>query len=113
MASFDQEQMKTAGKMSDLIMETVSQFIARDYLEAYEKVIREERFDFVPAEFDDKVYKKIAKQVRKKTGPDKKIFRLVLKIFAAAISVSCIAFTIAVLANEALRHEIFVAFGIN
>jgi len=111
MASFDQEKMKTAGKMSDLVMETASQFIARDFLEAYERVLREERFDFVPAEFDDKIYKKIAKSIRKKTETKINLFRLMVKIIVAAVCVSSLAFTIAVLLNETLRHEIFTTFG--
>ena len=110
--SFDQEQVRTAGKKSDLMMESVSQLIARDYLEAYERVLSDERYTFVPAEFDDKIYRKISKHIKKKTGYNIKIFRVIVKIAVAAVCLSCIAFTIAVLLNDGLRHEVFSVFGI-
>jgi len=103
--------MKTAGKMSDLVMESVSQFIARDYLEAYDRIMKEERYEFVPAEFDDKIYKKIGNLIRKKTGYSNSLFRKTMKVIAAAISLSCIGFTVAVLANDVLRQEIFSIVG--
>ena len=113
MASFDQVQGKTAGKMSDLVMEYVSQFIARDYVEAYENVMNEERYEFVPADFDDKIYKKFSKLIRKKTGSNKKAFRRVLYFIGALVCVACIAFTIFVLQNDPMRIEILSMFGIN
>ena len=106
MASFDIEQEKTAGKMSDLVMENVSQFIARDYLEAYERVMKEERFEFVPSEFDEKIYKKITRLIRKKTGYTNKIFRFIIYIIVALICAACIAFTLFVMINGALRQEV-------
>jgi len=113
MASFENEQGKTAGKMSDLVMESISQYIARDFLEAYEKGQKEDIYEYAPAEFDEKIYKKIAKLMRKKTGSSKKLFRKTALIIAAAVSLFCIAFTIAVLSNNALRYEIFSLIGIN
>jgi len=111
--AFDQAQEKTAGKMSDLVMEYVSQYVAREYLEAYERVMTEERFDFVPGSFDDKIYKKISKHIRKKTGRNKKTLRSVLYFIISLICISCISFTVAVLMHESLRLEILSLLGIN
>ena len=113
MATFDNEQEKTAGKMSDLVMEYASQFIARDYLESYERVMEdEERFEFVPAEFDDKIYKRIGKLIRKKTGYRFRVFRLVANLVLVLICASCIAFTALVLLTSTLRMEILEMLGI-
>jgi len=106
MASFDQVQEKTAGKMSDLVMEYVSQFIAKDYLEAYDRVSTEERFEFVPSEFDEKIYKKITKLIRKKTGYKIKVLRSIIYIIVALVCALCIAFTLFVLLNDVFRQEI-------
>ena len=97
--------------MSDLTMESLSQLIARDFLEDYEKVMGDERYDYVPSEFDEKIYKKISKHIRRKTGHNIRIFRSVIKIAVAAVCLACMAFTIAVLSNETLRHEIFSMLG--
>ena len=107
MATFNAEQEKTSGKMSDLVMEYVSQFIAKDYLEAYEHAIKEERYEFVPSEFDESVYKKIAKLIRKNTKQNAKIFRGILYLAAALICAACLAFTVFVLANDTLRNGVF------
>lgn len=107
MATFNAEQEKTSGKMSDLVMEYVSQFIARDYLEAYERAVKDERFEFVPSEFDESIYKKITKLARKNTKQNVRILRLIIFIAAALICAACVAFTIFVLSDGALRNEVF------
>ena len=106
MATFGEEQEKTSGKMSDLVMEYVSQFIARDFLEAYERARSEERYEFVPAEFDEKIYKKISKLNRKKTGQNIKLIRLILLLAIAAVCAVCIFFTAMVLSNSMVRDEV-------
>ena len=112
MASFDHIKEKTAGKMSDLVMEYVSQFIARDYLEAYERAIKEARCEFVPPEFDEKIYKKITKLVRKKTGYHIKVFRIIVYVIAAVLCALSILFTAFVLTDSALRQEVFDLIGV-
>ena len=106
MASFDREHEKTAGKMSDLVIEYVSQFIASDHLEAYDRVMKEERFEFVPSEFDEKIYKKISKQIRKNTGYNMRVLRYIIYATAALVCALCVAFTIFALADGGIRHEI-------
>ena len=105
MATFGEEQEMTAGKMSDLVMEYVSQFIARDFHEAYEKSAAEERYEFVPKEFDEKMFKKINKLERKGTGRRFRGLFVALGIVAAAVCAACIAFTVMVLINSPLRQE--------
>lgn len=112
MASLDNEQEKTAGKMSDLVMEYVSQFIARDYLEAYERIVKEERCEFVPPEFDEKIYKKITKLIRKKTGYNIKLLRNLIYVIVALVCAACVAFTLFVMLSDAPRHEILTFIGV-
>lgn len=107
MATFNAQQEKTSGKMADLVMEYVSQFIARDYLEAYEQANRDERDEFVPAGFDEAVYKGITKLVRKTTKQNVKIIRFIIFLTMGLICAACIAFTIFVLSDSALRNEVF------
>jgi len=106
MSIFNAEQIETSEKMSDLVMEHVSQFVARDFLEAYERAGAKNSKDFVPSEFDDKIYKKITKIVRKKTGHNIKTLRLAMFLFASLISALCILFTVMVLMHDGLRNEI-------
>jgi len=112
MASFDHIQGKTAGKMSDLVMEYVSQFIARDYLEAYERAMKEASYEFVPPEFDEKIYKKITKLIRKKTGYNVKIFRIIIYVVVGVLCALSIAFAVFILMNSALRQEVFDLIGV-
>ena len=111
MTTFDEEQVKTSGKMSDLVMEYVSQFIARDFYEAYEKANQTGHEEFVPLEIDNKMYKKIAKAIRKNTGKkgqNTQIWRFIIKFIIALICVSCVAFTVmALLFYDPLRNELF------
>ena len=111
MASFDHTKEKTAGKMADLVMEYVSQFIARDYLEAYERTMNEERYEFVPSEFDEKIYKTITKLIRKKTRYKLKILRNIAGAVIAFLCILCVAFTIFVMLNSPLRHAVFDIIG--
>ncbi|MCL1809355.1 MAG: hypothetical protein FWG42_06305 [Clostridiales bacterium] len=107
MSTFNAEQGKTLGKMSDLVMEYISQFIARDFFEAYEKASRPDHHEFVPSEFDEKIYKKTVNLYRKCTGQNNRTLRSAAFFTAALICLSCVAFTVLVLSDGALRHEIF------
>jgi len=107
MASFDEEHYKTSEKRSDLVMEYVSQFIAHDYLEIYEKASNEQQGKMVPLENDEKIYKKVSDQVKKKTGYRGRIFRRTVLSAIIAFSVLSIAFTVYVLTNDTLRHAVF------
>jgi len=106
MSTFNAEQMKTSEKMSDLVMEHVSQFIARDFLDAYEKAGAKNSKEFVPSEFDDKIYKKITRIAKKNTGHSLKTLRLAIFLFAALTGALCVLFTAAVLMHDGLRSEI-------
>jgi len=106
MSTFNAEQIKTSEKMSDLVMEYVSQFIARDFLEVYERAGAESSGEFVPAEFDDKMYKKITKIIRKNTGHNIKMLRLAIFLFTMLICAVCVIFTVTVLMHDTLRGEI-------
>ena len=106
MSTFNAEQIKTSEKMSDLVMEYVSQFIARDFLEVYERVGAESSGEFVPAEFDDKMYKKITKIIRKNTGQNIKTLRFVIFLFTIVVCALCVIFTVMVLMHDMLRGEI-------
>ncbi|MCL1983150.1 MAG: hypothetical protein FWG53_08730 [Clostridiales bacterium] len=106
MSTFNTEQGKTSGKMSDLVMEYISQFIARDFFESYEKANGLDQHDYVPPDFDDKIYKKTVALFRKSTGQSIRALRGAAYLAAALICVSCIAFTALVLSDSALRHEI-------
>ena len=107
MAAFIDEQGKTSEKMSDLVMEYVSQFIARDFYEAYEEEAKTERYDYVPANFDEKMYKRIAVLFHGKSGQNKRVVLMAARSVIAMICLACVAFTIMVLLNSTLRHEIF------
>jgi hypothetical protein len=93
--------------MSDLVMEYVSQFIARDFLEAYEKASGSSPKEFVPPEFDDIIYKKITKAIRKNMGQNIKTLRFIMFLAAALICTLSITFTALVLLQDTLRSEIF------
>jgi hypothetical protein len=113
MAAFNSAEVRTSEKMSDLVMEYVSQFIARDFLENYEKAAEEGREDYttyLPKEFDEKIYRKITRLIRKNTGQNRRIMGLVVGLFALFICSCCVAFTVMVLLNEGLRDEIFGMF---
>jgi hypothetical protein len=106
MTAFDIEQIKTSGKMADLVMEYVSQFIARDYFEAYERATETGKDALpllTPIEYDEKIYKKLTKLVKNNTRYKTKPLRSALKFFTALLCVFCLAFTLFVLSNDALR----------
>ena len=109
MSTFNAEQIKTSEKMSDLVMEYVSLFIARDFLETYEKANETGHEQFVPPEFDEKIYKKIAKTVRKTTGQNAKVVRKGFSILISAIGVLCAVFTAFVMLHESMRNEVIAA----
>ena len=111
MSIFIAEQGKTSGKMSDLVLEYVSQFIARDYFENYEKASGPDQHNYVPTSLDEKIYRNIACLFRKKTGQNAKLLRGLIFSAAAAVCVACIIFTAAVLLNNSLRFEIINSFS--
>ena len=74
--NFDEEHHKTTEKMADLVMEYVSRFIAQDHLDAYERARDDAREEFVPTAFDDKIYKKTARQIKGKKGDLFRLFRI-------------------------------------
>jgi len=109
MTFFEARQMKTSSKMSDLVMESVSQFIARDFHEAYERAVEEAKYEtavFTPAGFDEKIYKKITKLIKKDAQSGKKIARLALIAVLGAACLLCMAFTAVVLLNGAARSSL-------
>jgi len=109
MAIFDDEQVKTSGKMSDLIMEYVSQFIARDFYEVYEhaaETVKHEPAQLTPAEFDDRIYRKTTKLISKNSRRGVKALRFAIGLIVAAICIFCVAFTITVLLRGALFGDV-------
>ena len=113
MSAFSAEQIKTSEKMSDLVMEYASQYIAEDFLEVYEKASEKSLAIpevFVPPDFDEKIYKKIAGAVRRNTGRSTGALRSAVRFVAMAIGVLCAAFTAAVWASETLRSEVVRVF---
>jgi len=113
MTTFDAAQMKTSDKMSNLIMEYVSQIIARDFYETYEREAlagKQEALRFTPAPFDEEIYKKITKLIKKRRLRKAVTARFALGLIAAALCIFCVAFTVFVFLNEALRGEVFNVF---
>ena len=113
MSAFNAEQMKTSEKMSDLVMEYVSQYIAEDFLEVYEKAAEKSLAmpeEFVPSDFDEKIYKKIAGAVRKNTGRNAGALRSAVRFVALIVGLLCAVFTGLVMANETLRSEVVSVF---
>ena len=113
MTDFNAAQVKTSEKMSDLVMEYVSQFIARDFLETYERAAEEGRLEtasLLPAEFDDRIYKKITKLAKRRTGREIKPLRGLAFFAAAAVCLACVAFTAFVLLSGGLREEVLNIF---
>jgi len=106
MTTFDAEQVKTSEKMSDLVMERVSQIIAGDFLEMYEKVIEKSYEDFVSNEFDEYMYKKITKTINKTTKRSIRTLRLIFLLITAITCIACIAFTVTALLHETIRNEV-------
>ena len=109
MSAFDTEQMRTSEKISDMVMEYVSQFIARDFHEFYERACDGGAADttpVIPEEFDEKIYKKITKLIKKRTGYNVRAVRLIFGFTAVAVCIICIVFTVMTLMNCVLRTEI-------
>ena len=106
MSAFDVEQVKTSEKMSDLVMEYVAQFIAHDFHEAYGRArgeVGNGAAPVTPAEFDDRIYKKITKLARKSAGNNFKALRFALSAVAVAICAACIAFTAFAMCDGGIR----------
>ena len=81
--NFDEELHNISEKMSDLVMEYAARFIAQDYFDAYGRAQDDDRAEFVPAAFDDKMYKKTSRQIRGKKGVGFRFFRICLLVAAA------------------------------
>jgi len=85
MASFIEEKYKISEKMADLVMEYASWYLAREYLEAYENAKDDALGEFVPAAFDDKIYKRVLRQMKIKTGRSSRAFRILRILVVAAL----------------------------
>ena len=85
MKTMDEEYNRTTKKMADAVMEYASQFVARSFLDEYQRAEQNLANVFIPEEFDKRVYKKISGLPRRQRGWRKRLARniaiLILTIF--------------------------------
>lgn len=104
---FDEEYNRTTQKMADTAMEYAAQFVARSYLDEYKKAADDVRGAFVPAQFDEKMYKRISKEARKASSPLLQKLKTGCRIAISFVFLLCLAFTIFIFAAEPLREAVF------
>lgn len=109
MMNFDEEYNRTTQKMADTVMEYASQFVARGYLDDYEKAASDVAGAYLSKEFDDEMYKLILKEVKWRSGRIWRIGKKVLLALCGVLIVFCGAITMYVLLNGELREMLLAA----
>lgn len=103
---FDNEHNRTTQKMADTVMEYASQFVARGYLDEYDKAQKDTAGAYLSGEFDDNMYRLILKEVKWQSGRIWRITSKLVRLIVAVLLTFCVAFTAFVLLSPVMREAL-------
>lgn len=108
MKTMDEEYNRTTKKMADAVMEYASQFVARSFLDEYQRAESNLTNVFIPEDFDKRVYKKISQLPRRQRGWGKRLVRNIVVLFLTFFLLFCVGTTGVVLFSESLRSGLIL-----
>ena len=108
MKTMDEEYNRTTKKMADAVMEYAAQFVARSYLDEYQRAEANLSNVFIPESFDKEIYKKISKLPRRQQGWGKRMIRNAVAAILTAFLIFCVGVTGVVFFSESLRSGLIL-----